>query len=100
MTDIKATVVKGKQIYITDGFMSRNYDNDRIITMTVANAMDKQPGRTLGLIKRTLEAEGVYSYINKQQAGNAGSVFIEKKDITADVFSKLFGTDISEWLVS
>ena len=98
--DLKATVVKGQQIYITNGFQSHSYNNDRIVTMTVASVMVKQPGRILNPIVKALEAEGADCYINKQQAGQAGSVFIEKASITAETFAKLFKTDISEWLES
>jgi hypothetical protein len=96
--DIQMIAVKGKQLYITDGFVSRQYSNDRIITMTLADPMIKQPGRILNPIKKALVAEGADCYINKQQAGPAGSVFIEKDSITADTFHRLFNADISDWL--
>ena len=96
--DIKATVVKGKQVYITNGFRSPGYTDDNIVAMTVADPMVKQPGRILNPICKALEYEGVACYINKQQAGPAGAVFIDKSSISATTFKRLFNTDISEWL--
>jgi len=96
--DIKASVVKGKLIYIANGFKSRNYTNNDIVTITVGDPTVKQAGRILNPVCKALEGAGADCYINKQQAGPAGSVFVEKSSITSATFDSVMGVDISEWL--